>query len=135
MKAEPKLADLLNVLIPQIEQLKETIQITVIEQKKTEENIKKLSETSLKPDISSLEFKLNEFQNSLQNSLEKIVVPKVSVKKKTFISTSDFKILLLALVSAFCFGVAVMMIFNQHTLIKKLKAEITLLKTEKATKQ
>lgn len=134
MKAEPKLADLLNVLIPQIEQLKETIQITVFEQKKTEENIKKLSETNLKPDISSLEFKLNEFQNSLQNSLEKIVVPKVSVKEKTFISTSDFKILLLALVSAFCFGVAVMMIVNQQTLIKKLKAEITLLKTEKSTK-
>ena len=135
MKAEPKLADLLNVLIPQIEQLKETIQITVIEQKKTEENIKKLSETNLKPDISSLEFKLNEFQNSMQKSLEKIVVPKAPIKEKTFISTSDFKILLLALVSAFCFGVAVMMIVNQHTVIKKLKAEITLLKTEKATKQ
>ena len=128
MKAEPKLADLLNVLIPQIEQLKETIQITVLEQKKTEENIRKLSETNLKPDISSLEFKLNEFQNSMQNSLEKIVVPKAPIKEKTFISTSDFKILLLALVSAFCFGVAVMMIVNQHTVIKKLK-------TEKATKQ
>lgn len=134
MKTEPKLADLLNILIPQIEQLKETIQITVIEQKKTEENIKKISETNLKPDISSLEFKLNEFQSSLHKSLEKIAITKAPIKEKTFISTSDFKILILALGSAFCFGVAVMMIVNQHTVIKKLKTENTLLKTEKATK-
>ena len=62
MKTEPKLPDLLNVLIPQIEELTESIKKTKDVQKQIDDRLQKLSEVNTDIDTKRMESILREFE-------------------------------------------------------------------------
>ncbi len=121
MKTEPKLPDLLNVLIPQIEELTENIKQTKDVQKQIDDRLQKLSELNTDVDTKRMEWILREFENGLTVQCNRIFNHRETESKKTFLTSADFKLILLALLSTFCFGLALTGIFKVAKTNSELK--------------
>lgn len=123
MKTQPKVTDLVEVLLTEITELKETIQSTSNFQKKLEVQLEELSRASIHVDTNKIDMKLEEFDNKLSIQFEKIYKHKDQEKKETFLEKSDFKLLVLTLVSTFLFGLSVALVYNQSKRIINLKEQ------------
>lgn len=134
MKTEPKLPDLLNVLIPQIEELTESIKKTKDVQKQIDDRLQKLSEMNTDIDTKRMESILREFENGIAIQCTRIFNHREIESKKTFLSSADFKLILLALLSTFCFALAMTGIFKVTKTNSELKKVIYELKVKNDTK-
>lgn len=127
MKTQPKVTDLVEILLTEITELKNTIQSTSNSQKQLEAQLEELSKTNIKVDTNEIDKKLSIFRVNLENQIQKINHNKKQEVKESFLQKSDFKLLTLTLISTFLFGISVILIHNQNNKIKSLKDQISFL--------
>lgn len=127
MKTQPKVTDLVEILLTEITELKDTIQFTSNSQKQLEAQLEELSKNKIKVDTNEIDKRLSNFRVNLENQIHKINHNKNQEVKESFLQKSDFKLLALTLISTFLFGVSVVLIHNQSNKIKSLKDQISLL--------
>ena len=127
MKTQPKVADLVEILLTEITELKETIQTTSNYQKKIEAQLEEFSKASIHVDTNQIDKKLSDFTIILEQKIQECSPKENQEKKVTFLQKSDFKLLVLTLLSSFLFGISVTLIVNQSNRIKDLKHQISLL--------
>lgn len=125
MKAQPKVSDLVEILLAEINDLKQTIDSTSLNQKNLQGQLEDITKTSIKVDVKEIDKKLTAFEENLEIQIQKIKHNNINDIKRTFLDKSDFKLVALAILSSFLFGTSVTLIYNQSNKIKQLKDENT----------